>query len=109
MGDEGLEAGAYFFRSGSRVGGERDEPGGHHDLGAEGLIERRAAGGEGRGDGGVGVNDGLDLRTDAVDGEVHADLAGDVSSTGELVAVDIEDDHVRSAQEGFAAAGGGGE
>ena len=104
VGDEWLEASAYFFGSGGGVGREGNETCGHEDLGADGLIEGFAAGCEGGGDGRVGVDDGLHVGTHAVDGEVHADLAGYVAGSAELVAVVINDDHVDGVQEAFAAA-----
>ncbi len=109
VGDEGFEAGADFFGSGGGVGGQGDEAGGHEDLGADGLIEGFAAGCEGSCDGWVGVDDGLHVGAHAVDGEMHADLAGDVAGSGELVAVVVDENHVGGVQEAFAAAGGRGE
>ena len=52
------------------------------------------------------MDDGADVGTHAVDGEVHSDLAGDVAGTFDEIAVVIDDDHVGATQEGFAAAGG---
>ena len=75
--DEWFKAGAHFVRTGGCVGGERDESGGHDDLGADGLIEGGPAGREGGGDGRVRVDDSVDVRAHAIDGEVHPDLAGD--------------------------------
>ena len=109
IGDEGFEAGADLFGSGSGVWGQGDEAGCHQDFGADGLIEGFAACCEGCSDGGVGVNDGLYVGTHAVDGEMHADLAGDVAGSGEFIAIVIDENHVDGVQEAFAAAGGCGE
>ena len=102
FGDEGLKAGAYFFRAGGGVGREGDEARGHEDLGTDGLVEGFAAGCECGGDGWVRVDDGLDVRTHAVDGQVHADLAGYISGSAELVTVVVNDDHLGSAKQAFA-------
>src|SRR6185437_709360 len=96
-----------IFGAGSCVLREWDEAGGHHDLGTDGLIERLATSGEGGCDGRVGVDDSLHIRTGAVDSKMHADLAGDFAQAGELVAVQIDDDHVGGLQERLAAAGRG--
>ena len=81
VGDKWLEASAYFFGSGGRVGSEGNQTGSHEDFGTDGLIESLAAGCEGCGDGRVGMDDGLYIGTHAVDSEVHADLAGYVSGS----------------------------
>jgi len=107
--DEGFEAGADFFGSCGGVGGQRDEAGGHQDFGTDGLIEGFAACGEGGRDGWVGVDDGLYVGSHTVDGEMHADLAGDVAGSGELVAIVVDEDHVDGVQEALATAGGRGE
>ena len=78
--DEGFEAGAYLFGACGGIRSEGDESGGHEDLGADGLIERFAAGCEGGGDGWVSVDDSLHVWTHSVDGDMHADLTGYVSS-----------------------------
>ena len=109
IGDEGLEAGADLFGSGSGVWGQGDEAGCHQDFGADGLIEGFAACCEGCSDGGVGVNDGLYVGTHAVDGEMHADLAGDVAGSGKLLAIVVDEDHVDGVEEAFATASGRGE
>jgi hypothetical protein len=109
VGDEGLKAGAYFFGTGGGIGRERNEAGGHENFRADGLIEGFAAGCERGGDGWMGVDDGLNVGPHAVDGDVHADLAGDVSGSAELVAVVVDDDHIDGAQEAFATACGCGE
>ncbi len=106
IGYEGFEAGAYFLGPGGCVRGEGNQAGGHQDFGADGLIERFAAGREGSCNGWVSVDDGLHVGAHAVDGQMHTDLAGHVSHSGELVALVVDDDHVGGAQESFAASGG---
>jgi hypothetical protein len=109
VGDEWLKTGSYFFGAGGGVRGERNEAGGHEDLRADGLIEWDSAGREGGGDRRMGVDDGLDIRTQAIDGEVHSNLAGDFARAGYLLAVVIDDDHVGVAEQGLAVAGWRGE
>lgn len=57
----------------------------------------------------MGVDDGLHIESLAIDGEMHADFAGDFSGAGDLTAVEIDDDHVAGLQEVLAGAGGCGE
>ena len=88
------EAGSYFAGAGGGVFGQGNYAEGHDCFLTEHLVESAACAGEGSGDGGMGVNDGGDIFAVVVDGEVHAELAGDFSGAGELPALEIDDDHV---------------
>ena len=42
----------------------------------------------------MGVHDRLNIGTHAIDQQVHADFAGHVAAAGDLLAVQVNDDHV---------------
>jgi len=55
----------------------------------------------------MGVHDGLDVGAHAIDEQVHADFAGHTAAAGDLLAVEVDDDHVGGAHGAFADGGGG--
>ena len=109
MGNVWGEAGGHLACSGGGVFGEGNWAEGHHGFLTEHLVQAAAYAGEGGGDGRVRVNDGGDIFAAVVDGKMHADLAGDFPRSGELSAVEIDDDHVICLEQEFAGPGWGDE
>jgi hypothetical protein len=108
-GEEWSEAFGYLAGSGGGVFGEGHYADGHDGFLTEHLFEAAAGAGEGGGDGWVRVDDGSDVVAMVVDGEMHAEFAGDLPRSFELFAVEIDDDHVGGCEEELAEAGGGDE
>ena len=72
----------------------------------QGLGQRNACCGESGGSRRMGVADCLDIRTHAVNQQVHADFAGHVAASGNALAVEINNHHVGWAHRALAEAGG---
>jgi hypothetical protein len=106
-GEEWGETFGYLTGSGGGVFGEGNYADGHDGFLTEHLFEAAAGTGEGCGDGWMGVDDGSDVVAMLVDGEMHAEFAGDFPGTLELPAAEIDDDHVGGCEEELAETGWG--
>jgi S-adenosylmethionine:tRNA ribosyltransferase-isomerase len=81
-----------------------------HDHFAHQRLGQRDAGSSKAGGGWrVGVDDGVNVGTHAIDEQVHADFAGHAAAAGDPLTVEVDDDHVGGLHGAFADAGGGDE
>src|ERR1700685_3229947 len=105
-GDEGFKSLRQFGSAGHAVAGERNRSQSDNDFTDKWFGKRQTGGGKSRGCWRMGVNDGLDIGTHAVDQQVHADFAGDVAAARDTIAVEVDDDQVLRAHGTLAHAGG---
>jgi len=107
IGDERLECLGEFGGSRRCVMSQRDGAEREQDFADERLIESESAGGKASCGGRMRMHDGIDVRTHAVDGHVHAEFAGDVAKAGDSATVHVHNEKVFGGHHTLAHAGRG--
>jgi len=107
VGDVRLESLGEFRRSRRAITGEGNASQAHNDFADQGLGEGDACGGKAGRGGRMGVDYRAHIRAQAIDQQVHADLAGHVAAAGDALAFPIDDNHVGQTHGALADAGGG--
>lgn len=103
--DQRREAVCKFIGPGGGVGRQGNGSKRHDGLGAERFIQSPLRAGEAGRHGGVGVDDGVDIFSGVIDGEMHPDLAGHSLRSRQLVSLKIYNHHISWFQQRLAAAG----
>jgi len=107
--NEGLEGFGELGGAGGCVMGEGNFAEREQDFTDESLIEGESAGSKSGGSGRMGVDNGVDVWTHAVDGHVHADFAGDIAEAGDSSTVHIDHEKVFGGHHALADASRGDE
>lgn len=105
-GNQGFEGVSQFGRAGSAIASERDRAQAHDHFADQRAIQVVSGSGEAGGGGRMSVDDGVYVGTQAVDQEVHADLARDAAFAGQALSFHVNDDHVGGLHPTLADTGG---